>query len=586
MMRFAVLLMGFLAAFGFARGAGAQEQAWLQIEAQPSLAGAEERAQAYAALFPDTAGFQLNSGWYAVVLGPYSPAAAAGQLVSLKRENLIPADSFISDGAAHIQQFWPIGASVPELVPELVPVEPVADPAIAAVPELAPELAPEPDETASEARRGEAALDRDAREDLQEALRWYGFYTSAIDGAFGPGTRTSMAAWQSAGGFEPTGVLTSRQRATLISNFAADQAEFGFETVTEAEAGIEITLPMSLVAFDHYEPPFVHFNAKGGSNLRVILISEPGDSATLAGLYDVLQTLAVVPANGARQLDAQSFTISGVGDSVESYAYAAAKGGQIKGYMVIWNPGDAARMARILPVLQASFRPAGDKALDPGLVALDAGTRAGLLAGLEVRRPIASASGFFLDASGRVLTTAATVASCREITIEGSIPATVAFTDVAGGYAVLTPQTPVAPPAVAQFQNAAPRVGAGIMVSGYSYGEKLSAPVLTFGTFEADSGLAGEPGIGRLAAPVLPGDVGGPVVDKSGAVLGMLLPDALGAARTLPEGVAFFASGTAILARLAAAGITPASAARSDVATPDALNAAALGMTVLVSCWE
>lgn len=586
-MRLAAVVIGFLAAFGMARAGLAQEQAWLQIEAQPSLAGAEERARAYAALFPDTAGFKLTSGWYAVALGPYSPAAAAGQLVALKRENLIPADSFISDGSAHLQQYWPIGAPEPAAAvedPALAAVEPEPEPAPAPEPE--PEPVAEPEETSAEARRAEAALGLDERQALQQALRWYGFYTAAIDGAFGPGTRNSMAAWQEAGGFDATGVLTSRQRATLIANYAADQAEFGFETITEAESGIEITLPMALVEFDHYEPPFVHFKAKGGSGLRVILISQPGDSATLAGLYDVLQTLEVVPQAGERQLDAQAFTINGIGDKVQSYAYAAASAGQVKGYMAIWDPADAGRMARILPVLQATFRPAGDKSLDPGLVALDAGTRTGLLAGLEVRRPVGSASGFFIDATGLVLTSAAAVAGCGEITIEGSTPATLRFADAQSGLAVLTPQTQLAPRAVAEFQLAPARIGAEIMIAGYSYGEKLPAPVLTFGTFEEGTGLAGEAGIGRLAAPTLPGDAGGPVVDQSGAVLGMLLPNVTDAARSLPEGVVFAVSGAAILARLAQEGIVPASSARRETATPDTLNANALGMTVLVSCWE
>jgi hypothetical protein len=156
-------------------------------------------------------------------------------------------------------------------------------------------LAIEPDETLREARASESELSRDERMTLQEALKWYGFYTSGIDGAFGQGTRASMSAWQEASGFEPTGVLTTRQRATLVTNHAADLAEFGFESVTEAEAGIEITLPLSLVAFDHYEPPFVHFAEKDGSRLRVLLFSEPGGPEALAGLYDILQTLEAVP---------------------------------------------------------------------------------------------------------------------------------------------------------------------------------------------------------------------------------------------------------------------------------------------------
>ncbi|TAG08687.1 MAG: peptidoglycan-binding protein, partial [Rhodobacterales bacterium] len=64
---FALLILTLMPVAGPAR---AQEaNVWVQIEAQPDLAGAEDRARAYAARFPETSGFRLRSGWYAIVLG-------------------------------------------------------------------------------------------------------------------------------------------------------------------------------------------------------------------------------------------------------------------------------------------------------------------------------------------------------------------------------------------------------------------------------------------------------------------------------------------------------------------------------------
>ncbi len=584
-MRLRMVLLALLAVLGFSPMVMAQQQAWVQVEAQPSLAEAEGRARDYAAEFPNVAGYQISSGWYAILLGPYAPEAAAGALADLRSDGAIPRDSFVTDGGTHRQQFWPVGAIAGQPQVDLTVVDPtVVDPAMEPVAPVIEVLPAE--ETVRDAKASEAALDADGRKALQTAMAWYGFYEGGIDGAFGPGTRNSMAAWQEANGFEATGVLTTKQRAALVGNYQADQAEFGFASVSEPEAGIEITLPLALVQFDHYEPPFVHYTEKAGSGLKVILISEPGNQDSLSGLYDVLQTLEVVPAEGERSKSEKSFAINAASSKVQSYAYAEVKNGMVKGYLVVWNPVDSERMSRILPALKSSFRGVGDRALDPGLVPMDAATRSGLLAGMEVKLPELSRSGFFVDAAGTVVTTVEAVAQCGRVTLDHATEARVVAQDQATGVAILQPEKPLAPRAFARLSSGAVRLGSEIAVAGYSYEDKLPAPVLTFGTLEEEKGLNGEAGLSRLAAPVLPGDAGGPVLDGTGAVLGMLLPPAVKGAKLLPDGVAFAAQAGVIGQALTAAGVVVSPATSTDLATPDALNAAGLGMTVLVSCWE
>ena len=573
-----------------------EEQAWIQIESYPSEATARARAEAYAAEFPDVTVFKGRS-WHAIVLGPYSPEAAAGRLAELRRSGQVPGDAFVTDGAGFTGVLENLAVEREPVEREPIateaPVAETAEPAAVEVETVAPEpvepapLAIEPDETLREARASESELSRDERMTLQEALKWYGFYTSGIDGAFGQGTRASMSAWQEASGFEPTGVLTARQRATLVTAHAADLAEFGFESVTEAEAGIEITLPLSLVAFDHYEPPFVHFAEKDGSGLRVLLISEPGGPEALAGLYDILQTLEAVPETGDRSLGETSFTIQGASSKLESRAFAETRDGMVKGYLAVWNPADAARMERILPVLQSSFRAVGGKALDPGLVPMEEAALSGMLSGLELRKPARVASGVFVDEIGHVATALANVAGCAKVTIGAETAAEVVAEDAVAGLALLTPKAALAPRAVARLATASPRSGAEISVAGFSYGDRLPAAVLTFGTFEAAEGVMGEPGQARLLAPVMAGDMGGPVLDSGGGVLGVLIPVPADAGRQLPEGMALAADAVSLGALVQGAGLvmTAGPAASGTPATPDALNAAALGMTVQVSCW-
>ncbi len=614
-MRVRVFLAAMATATVFAAAAQAQDRVWIQVEARPNLSQGEDRARAWSTAFGDVTGYRLSSGWYGVVLGPYDPAQAAARLGELKAQGMIPPDSYITDGRPFRETYWAGGArpqvtitvpgsgnavsggALPAPSPEVTVLKPATPPAQEAPPPAdvaAAEPAPEPvreptpaaiDETPEEARAAEARLSAEGRMELQTALKWFGFYDSAVDGAFGKGTRASMAAWQDAQGFAPTGILTTAQRAKLTGGFEADRREFGFETVTEAESGIEIALPLAMVGFDHYEPPFVHYAEKDGSGFRVVLISAPGDESTLAGLYETLQTLTILPADGPRKRDARSFTIEGNSPEHHSYAQAELVKGGVKGFILTGPPEKALQFARILPAMKAGFRSVGDRALDPGLVPMDAATRAGLMSGLEVKRPRLSRSGFFVDAKGTVATTAEAVANCGRITLDRETEAKLLLSDAATGIALLTPVTAMAPARVAGLRTAPDRAGAELAVSGYSYEDRLPAPVLTFGALAEAGGLNGEAGLTRLSIPVLAGDAGGPVIDQTGAVVGMLLP-ASGGARVLPEGVAFAADAGTLSAVLARAGVATTTAATTTPATPDVLAHDAAAITVLVSCWE
>jgi peptidoglycan hydrolase-like protein with peptidoglycan-binding domain len=561
------------------RPATAQEATvWIQIEAQPTLAAATDRATAWSALFPETGGFRLRSGWYGVMLGPYPEAGARARLASLRQDGMIPPDSFIAFPRDFGPRFWP---------PEGVTPTPPAPEAEAEVVTTAPEPQALPDETPSEARDSEVLLTPEERRDLQTALGWFGFYQGGIDGAFGPGTRAAMSAWQEAQGvLEVSGVLTSRQRAELMQAYRDETAAFGFAEVVEAEAGITVTLPLGLVEFDHYEPPFVHFRPRDGVGPQILLISQPGDQASLSGLYDLLQSLESVPLTGERRRDERSFRIRGTSATIDTTVFAEVTGGFIKGWMLISTPDQGARDARIIERIEASFATDATRALDPGMAVMPDATRSGLLAGLEVRKPRLSRSGLYVDGAGSVLTVAEAVEGCGRITLDRTVPATVRLVDPASGLALLAPTTALSPPRVAEFQLAPERPGTEVMVAGYSYEDRLPAPVMTFGTLAEVTGLSGEPGLKRLDLQALPGDAGGPVLDATGAVIGVLLPQGTEGGKQLPPGVHFAFAASGIGSLLAGQGLAPVQAARTGALAPSDLTDLGTGMTVLVSCWD
>lgn len=553
---------------------------WVQIEAHPSLEQTRRQARAYGAELADVGGFGLGGSWYAIVLGPYARADAERLMQVYRSERRIPFDSFIVTSAPPGPRIWPEDAGADGSRSG------AADAAapVPALPVAPPQPEPVADESPAEARRGEQHLSADARRALQVALESAGFYNAAIDGAFGAGTRRSMADWQRARGFEATGILSTRQRQALMDEYNAPLISVGMQSILDPQAGIEMPMPTAVVRFSHYEPPFSHYQATGSMAVRLILISQPGDRSTLHGLYDILQTLEVMPMQGARQRGRDSFTIEGRGTDFVSYAEAGLENGHVKGFILVWPMGDEDRRARVLARMQAGFRRTGE-VLDPAAGG-DAARHIDLVSGLKLRKPRLSRSGFFADATGHVVTTAEAVTGCARITVDGETAASAVLVDAASGIAVLRPERQLAPMAVAQLRDDAPRLQSDVILAGYSYEGALNAPTLSFGTLADVRGLNGETGMARLALSALAGDAGGPVLDGAGGVLGMLLPGGGPGERQLPPGVSFAANAATIGAVLARAGVRAAAATGGVSMPPSDLTRLAGGMTVLVGCWD
>ncbi|MGB5863643.1 MAG: trypsin-like peptidase domain-containing protein [Sulfitobacter sp.] len=574
---------------------------WVQIEAQQSLARATDRARAYTALVQDVNGFAVGGGWYAVVVGPYRRDDAETVLARYRRESLVPRDSFIQTSDRLQQQFWPVGANVLGTdaadIPQSATPEPDAAtlaPTLPETPQISepatPDVPSEPviqiaDEAPAQARRIESALSREEKRELQIMLQWSGFYTAAIDGAFGRGTRNSMAAWQEANNFEQTGILTTLQRATLKKQYNAVLESLGMRTVRDAQAGIEIALPMAVIDFDRYEPPFAQYTPTGDVDARVLLISQPGDQDTLFGLYEIMQTLEIVPLGGPRERGDASFTLTGENGEFVSYTEAALQNGEIKGFTLIWPAGDEERRRRLLAQMRSSF----DRM--PGVLSASAGQASqqsiDLISGLQIRKPTNSSSGFFVTASGDIATTSAAVQSCTRITVDGDTEATLISDDAARGVAFLRPSVALAPLAVANFTAQAPRLQSEVTLAGYSFGGVLSSPSVTFGTLADVRGLQGEENINRLAMRSRAGDAGGPLLDRTGSVIGMLTTAPAGGPQ-LPQDVSFAFDAATLVAASAEAGLTLPSGATAPSAglTAFQLSEQATQMTVLVSCWE
>ena len=75
----------------------------------------------------------------------------------------------------------------------------------------------------------------------------------------------------------------------------------GCGIVTDARAGVEINLPMAMVEFGRYEFPFAQYDSPSTTAACASCSSaSKAPAAPLPGLYEIMQTLEIVPLEGER----------------------------------------------------------------------------------------------------------------------------------------------------------------------------------------------------------------------------------------------------------------------------------------------
>lgn len=141
---------------------------------------------------------------------------------------------------------------------------------------------------------------------------------------------------------------------------------------------------------------------------------------------------------------------------------------------------------------------------------------------------IATGSGMLIGANGEILTNAHVVEACRSIKLTfpdgGSESGTLIARDEQNDLAVLRSKRPPRAAAVAVFRDSPPlRTGESIVVLGYPLtGVLATGANLTVGNVSALAGLRDDSRYLQISAPVQPGNSGGPVVDASAHVVGIV----------------------------------------------------------------
>lgn len=136
-------------------------------------------------------------------------------------------------------------------------------------------------------------------------------------------------------------------------------------------------------------------------------------------------------------------------------------------------------------------------------------------------QPSSSGTGFFVNAGGWVLTNAHVLEDCKRATVLGLGDTSDWFLDRQNDLAVLR-VTGTKDSTYLSFRKSPVRLGEDIAAFGYPLRGLLSDSIkVTTGNINSLVGLDNDTRYLQISAPLQPGNSGGPVVDRSGAVLGV-----------------------------------------------------------------
>lgn len=392
----------------------------------------------------------------------------------------------------------------------------------------------------AEANASFSALGPDQRAFYQVLMTSAGYYNSVPVASFNTRLFDGIKQFQAENGYPQTGILNTTQFDALYSIAAKKFDQWGFERIKHPSRPIAIWVPVGLGLVASRSATGIEWTDPE-KRIRVDFMSIPNRRAVdnFAGLMDALASKEAKIHYNVRKQDwfVISFTTA---NDVDGYARYHQDGTNVTGFTLFWkNANGDVNGDRIATLMSGSLWAAMLSKPFPApprknLSAVNAPTTAPSASPAVVPAPkpelkpsdahFYNGTGFFVSTDGNFVTNAHVVEKCEEIKIktsDGTVEnATLMSADAANDLALL--KVPLTPKGVAKVRIGV-RLGEGIAAFGYPHADLLSTSGnFTLGNVTALAGMGDDSRYFQISAPVQSGNSGGPLLDTSGNVVGVV----------------------------------------------------------------
>ncbi len=449
---------------------------------------------------------------------------------------------------------------------------PPAPPPAAPAPVRAKPVAPDPAFEA--ARTAFEALPDAERRGLQDALVWTGDYNSVVNGTFGRRSYEALQAYAKRSG--GSGLPDAAGRAALLRDGAAARAAARFTVKPDPASGVVLGVPERVLPKRSAQPGGTRWQSIDG-RITLETKSYPAGETGLEAVFARITAPNPDRRVTYKLLRPDFLVVTAETATGKSYIrYAAGEAG-LRGLTLGYDKALAGEVDRLAIAIANSFVPFPDAApAAAGAASVATPVPAPTPPLLPGTRPAPLATGLLVS-PGRVLTSAAALSGCRVPLVAGQtarLGASATADLVVLETGVLAGRTPITP-----FVRGRSLTEGEAVVALVIDGE--GGVAVASGQARMDEAATGDAvGRTRITAPLQTGAGGAPILDRAGAIVG-LVPTVPAQPRrvagVVPPARYGLVTGPALTAFLTATGIRASAPREAGAPGPDSQEDGTLG---------
>ncbi|GGE09841.1 hypothetical protein GCM10011390_31140 [Aureimonas endophytica] len=388
--------------------------------------------------------------------------------------------------------------------------------------------------------------DASFRTGMQIRLAWTGDYAGDFSGSVDARSLRAIRDFQARHGMEANGVISEDFLQLLIAKSDAARAAVGFDLVDDATTGLRVALPLALVS-DDGSTPVGHVWRSADRAIEIETVRLTGTEGDIDAVHAMLSQPSATRSVTSDVATEGGFTVAGVEGGRPYLMRFKGVAGDVRGFGISYDPSQREAMLSYATVAANLFDPDIPQVQDPVVTAgldpaptgavpdaartrgerfrslLDAKARPDGESGTApaATETASSGTGFVVSNDGWVLTNAHVAGACRAVMVGDKGLADKVLVDEANDVAAVHVGAKLGKPLA--IAGDMPRLGEDVLALGFPLRSILADSLnVTRGNVSSLRGLSNDPRYLQISAPVQPGNSGGPLVDLTGRVVGIV----------------------------------------------------------------